>query len=106
MTGQMSKDLWEIAQHGSWQQDAKIRVAFPIAFYTDLSSMIFYNGFCNGKPKTVAAGLPAPGTVNSVKTFKNMFQIFFFYSISGIVDAKQFFISIPGKGYGYNPLCI
>ena len=91
---------------GSWQQDAEIRVTFSIAFYIDLPFMILNNGFCDGKPQTVAAGLPAPGTVDSVKTFKNMFQVPFFYSIPGIVDDKQFFICRPGEGYGYNPLYI
>lgn len=68
--------------------------------------MILNNGFCDGKSQTVAAGLPAPGTVNSVKTFKNMRQVLFVYSISGIVDDKQLFICRPGEGYGYNPRCI
>ena len=60
--------------------------------------MLFYNRFRDGKPQAAAAGLPAPGTVNSVETLKNMFLIFHFYSVPGIVDQELLFFCRPGKG--------
>ena len=81
---------------GLRQQNTKIGIAFPITFYTDLPFVVFYNRFRDGKPQSVAAGLPASGTVNPVKTFKNTFLVFYINTFSGIMDKKLFFFLQTG----------
>ena len=92
---------FSMGREGSRQQDIKIRVAFPVTFYTDLPFMIFYDRVCDGKSQTVASGLSASGAVNSVKTFKNMFLVFQIYTLTGIVNEKLLFPCGLGKGYRY-----
>ena len=68
--------------------------------------MLLDNRLCNGKPQAIAAGLPASGIVNPVKTFKNMFLVFYVYAFSCIVNQKPLFFGGLGKRYCYTAVYI
>ena len=69
-----SFDLSKTVRKTALSFESKLCKILPVAFYTDMPVMFLDNRLRNGKPQAIAAGLPASGIVNPVKTHSFLYR--------------------------------